>query len=118
MFEIIEYMKIANLSRIDSLDSLDYYEKMASNKWQIQTAKNKLSEVIDKSVVQGPQIITKHGKETAVIISYDEYKKFAPPMKGLKELLLNSELDGIDFDLIRRDSSPTGRATPFSFDDE
>ncbi len=91
---------------------------MASNRWQIQSAKNKLSEVIDKSVTLGPQIITKHGKEAAVVISYAEYKKFAPPKKSLKELLMNSELHGIDFDLIRRDSSPTGRATPFSFDDE
>ena len=36
--------------------------------WQIQDAKNKLSEVIARALAQGPQLITKHGEKTVVTI--------------------------------------------------
>jgi antitoxin Phd len=36
--------------------------------WQLQEAKNKLSELIDRSISEGPQIITRHGVEIAVVI--------------------------------------------------
>jgi prevent-host-death family protein len=42
--------------------------------WQIQDAKNKLSEVIARALAQGPQLITKHGEKTVVVISYTEYE--------------------------------------------
>ena len=37
--------------------------------WQIQEAKNKLSEVVNEAIKHGPQIITKHGVE-AVIVAF------------------------------------------------
>ena len=41
----------------------------------MQEAKNKLSEVVDKALSDGPQIITKHGVETAVVLSHADYRK-------------------------------------------
>ena len=43
--------------------------------WQLQEAQNKLSEVVDKAVSDGPQIITKRGVETAVVLSHADYRK-------------------------------------------
>jgi antitoxin Phd len=43
--------------------------------WQLQEAKNKFSHVVKKAVDSGPQIITLRGKETAVLISINEYRK-------------------------------------------
>ena len=43
--------------------------------WQLQDAKNKFSEVVDKALKSGPQIITRRGIETAVIISIEDYQK-------------------------------------------
>lgn len=43
--------------------------------WQMQTAKQKLSEVVDRAVADGPQFISRHGKDVAVVISIDEYRK-------------------------------------------
>ena len=43
--------------------------------WQIQEAKNKLSEVVEESIKHGPQIITKRGVETVIVLSYAEYRK-------------------------------------------
>lgn len=45
--------------------------------WQLQDAKNRLSEVVDTSLSKGPQIISRRGKNTAVVLSYVDYKKLA-----------------------------------------
>jgi prevent-host-death family protein len=53
--------------------------------WQIQDAKNKLSEVITLALTQGPQLITKHGEKTVVVLSYIELSEFfrASPLAGV-----------------------------------
>jgi len=76
--------------------------------WQLQDAKNKLSEVVDTSITNGPQIITRRGRNTAVLISYDEYQKLTTPSKDLKALLYNSGFHDLD---LTRDRSLTGRAS-------
>ena len=43
--------------------------------WQLQDAKNKLSEVVDQAIRHGPQVITRRGVEEAVVISTAEYAK-------------------------------------------
>lgn len=41
--------------------------------WQLQEAKNRLSEVVDLALREGPQTITRHGKPTVVIVSSVQY---------------------------------------------
>lgn len=79
--------------------------------WQLQDAKNKLSEVVDTSINKGPQIISRRGHNTAVIISYEDYQRYIAPRKGLKKTLLSSGLDKLE---LGRDQSATGRATDFA----
>jgi prevent-host-death family protein len=43
--------------------------------WQLQEAKNRLSEVVDLALEEGPQTVTRHGKEVAVIVSTDEFNR-------------------------------------------
>ena len=43
--------------------------------WQLQEAKNKLSEVVDEAMQNGPQLITRRGLEAAVVISFADYRK-------------------------------------------
>ena len=43
--------------------------------WQLQEAKNKFSRVVADALRDGPQIITRHGTEVAVLLSYQEYKR-------------------------------------------
>jgi antitoxin Phd len=42
-------------------------------KWALQDAKNRFSEVVDAAVRGEPQVVTRRGIETAVIIAYDHY---------------------------------------------
>ncbi len=78
-------------------------------------AKNKLSELIAAASEGEPQVITKNGVETAVIISYHDYRQLTARRKSLVEFLLESPLRGSEIDLTR--SLDTGRPT-LRFDEE
>ncbi len=79
-------------------------------------AKNKLSEVIASAEGGEPQIITKNGREAAVIISFLEFQRLTAKRESLSDFLLNSPLRGAKLDLTR--SQDKGRAEiDFSFDE-
>jgi antitoxin Phd len=74
--------------------------------WQLQDAKTRLSKVIEDAYNEGPQIITRHGKERAVILSIAEYRSLTAHRPNLKEFLLGGpKVD--DFEIRR--SRDTGR---------
>jgi prevent-host-death family protein len=74
--------------------------------WQLQQAKNRLSEVVQQAIEQGPQIITRNGVETAVVLSFDEFKKLRRPEGSLADFLAESPLRGAKLDLERRRDLP------------
>ena len=69
--------------------------------WQLQEAKNKLSEVVDEAIQHGPQIITKRGVEVAIVLSYSEYRKMITSQKKLSDFFRESPLVDVDLDLDR-----------------
>ncbi len=72
--------------------------------WQLQDAKNKFSEVVDEAVKHGPQIITRRGVETVIVLSYAEYRRTLLNQKKLSDFFRESPLSGLDLDL-KRDKS-------------
>jgi len=56
--------------------------------WQVQEAKTRLSEVIEEAQNKGPQIITRHGAERAVVLSIADFRALTAHKPGLKEYLL------------------------------
>jgi len=71
--------------------------------WQLQDAKNRLSEVVKRAVNIGPQTITLRGKPAAVVVSYEQFKKAKKPKTSLTQFLAASPLHGVDLDLQRED---------------
>jgi antitoxin Phd len=69
--------------------------------WPVQDAKARFSELLDASLKEGPQIITRRGVEAAVLVPIDEWRRLqkAAP-RTLKELLLTDEAR-FDFELPR-----------------
>jgi prevent-host-death family protein len=57
--------------------------------WQVQAAKTRLSEVIEEAHTKGPQIITRHGAERAVVLSIEDFRALTAHKPGLKEYLLS-----------------------------
>lgn len=60
--------------------------------WQLQEAKNKLSEVVDKTLREGPQVITRRGQKVVGVISVKEYEEMLPGQKRLGGFLRDSPL--------------------------
>jgi antitoxin Phd len=75
--------------------------------WQIQEAKNKLSEVIEEAIQHGPQVISRRGAEIAVVLSYDEYLALRKSWPNLAQFFLESPLRGSGLDL-KRDRGAAG----------
>ena len=60
-----------------------------SRTWQVQDAKARFSELLETSLSEGPQIVTKRGVEAAVLVPIDEWRRLEKRAKpDLKELLL------------------------------
>lgn len=73
-------------------------------------AKNKLSALIAAAVEGEPQLITKNGVETAVLISYSDYLKLTAKNESFVDFLLNSPLKNSNIDL-SRSKKGSGRET-------
>ena len=71
-------------------------------------AKNKLSEVIASAERGEPQIITRNGRETAVVISYAEFQRLRAKEKPLVEFLLDNPFRkyGIEMEFERQKDLP------------
>lgn len=60
--------------------------------WPVQDAKARFSELLEKSLREGPQIVTKRGVETAVLVPIEEWRRLQQRARPtLKDLLLAPE---------------------------
>lgn len=61
-------------------------------RWPVQDAKARFSELLAASLRDGPQIVTRRGKEAAVLVPVEEWRRLqAAARPTLKELLLADE---------------------------
>ena len=61
------------------------------NTWPVQDAKARFSELLDACVSEGPQVVTRRGSETAVLVPIAEWKRLRDAARpSLKELLLSA----------------------------
>ena len=57
--------------------------------WQLQDAKARFSEFLNATIKKGPQIVTRRGVETAVLVPIEEWRRMQQASRpGLKDLLL------------------------------
>ena len=80
---------------------------MSEAKWQLQEAKNRLSEVVRKARSDGPQIITLHGADAAVVVAAQDFGRLSRRKGKLVDFFRKSPLVGVELDLRR--SRDTGR---------
>ena len=67
--------------------------------WQLQQAKTRLSEVIEEAHARGPQIITRHGAERAVVLSIDDYRALVAHKPNFIEYLLSGpKVEGFEIE--------------------
>ncbi len=71
--------------------------------WSVAEAKARLSEVMERARHEGPQTITRRGKNAVVVVSAEEWERRTKPKESLVEFFRNSPLydSGIDLERIR-----------------
>jgi len=74
--------------------------------WEVEEAKRHLGELIDRALVEGPQIITRQGTEHAVVLSSGDYRTLEASKPGFKEYLFGGPR-AEDFVILR--DQDTGR---------
>ena len=71
------------------------------DRWKLEDAKARLSEVVRLAGSQGPQMVTIRGKEAAVILDPETYRQLVPQANEqppLIEFLQSLDLSGIDLE--------------------
>lgn len=76
------------------------------NFWQLQEAKSKFSEMVERTLAQGAQIITRRGRKTVVLLPYEDYQRLIKKGDSLVQFLLASPLAGVDLAIDRDKSTP------------
>lgn len=72
------------------------------NAWPVQDAKARFSELLDACVNEGPQLVTRRGAETAVLIPITEWKRLSNAARPSLKSLLLSDLGRGDLELPQR----------------
>ena len=57
-------------------------------RWQVQEAKMRFSRVIEEAQSKGPQLITRHGVDRAVVLSIDDFRSLTANKPDLRAYLL------------------------------
>ncbi len=71
--------------------------------WNLADAKNRLSEVLNLALTEGPQTITRRN-DTVVVLSAEKYAELTGQRQSFKDFLLSGpSLEGLD---LERDKSP------------
>ena len=70
--------------------------------WALQDAKNRFSELVEQALHDGPQMVTRRGKDTVVVLSVEAFQKLAAKQESLVTFLRNSPLAGVELDMERQ----------------
>lgn len=69
-------------------------------RWQLQEAKQRFSELIRSVESDGPQFVTKHGEEVAVVVGIAEYRRLRSGGEDFKTFLRSAP--DAELDIVRR----------------
>jgi antitoxin Phd len=64
--------------------------------WQLQDAKSKFSQLVEKARTNGPQVVTKRVVEAVVVVSKEKYVELTKQKNSLVELLKNTPKVNLD----------------------
>lgn len=74
-------------------------------RWQVQEAKQRLSELIRRAHTEGPQVVTRHGEEIVVVIDIADYRHLKGEIAEFKDYLRSGPVFD-DLDLTRTTEFP------------
>lgn len=73
--------------------------------WAVQDAKQQFSELVRRALDDGPQVVTRHGREVVVVLAATEYHRLTRPAVPFERFLLDEGPDLTDL-VLERDAAP------------
>lgn len=64
--------------------------------WQLQEAKSRFSEVVDLTISEGPQMVTRRGHEAVVVLSARDYRRLSGALPLIGVLLSAPRGESLD----------------------
>jgi antitoxin Phd len=58
--------------------------------WPLQEAKSRFSELVNRTLKEGPQLITRRGEDAVVILAVNDYQRLSGQATNLMDCLLNA----------------------------
>jgi len=80
------------------------HRRLKSEKWQLQTAKAKFSDLFRRALAEGPQWVTRRGDEAVVVLSAESFERLrtrSRQSQNLVEFFAESPLAKVSLDLDR-----------------
>jgi prevent-host-death family protein len=75
--------------------------------WQVQEAKQKFSELVQRALDEGPQVVTRRGQEVVIVVAAEEYRRLTASVPDFKEFLLSGpDLSALDLERARGGDLP------------
>lgn len=72
--------------------------------WQLQAAKQKFSELVERALIEGPQVVTRRGREVVVVLGISEYQRLRGGEPDFKRFLRDApDLELLD---LQRSNEP------------
>ncbi len=89
-----------------SMTRMTIKSALARTTWAVAEAKARFSEVIDRALADGPQTITRKGKEAVVVVSAEEWQRKTSRKGNLAEFFAASPLRGTSLKIKRTKDGP------------
>jgi prevent-host-death family protein len=67
------------------------------DRWKLQDAKARFSEVVDRALEDGPQIVTRRGENAVVVVAYRDFLREQPP-EDFKTFLVSVPLSELELE--------------------
>ena len=74
--------------------------------WTLAAAKAHFSEVVDSALKKGPQVITRHGRETVVVVAAEEWNRKVSRQGTLADFFAASPLRESGLEVERAQDGP------------
>lgn len=68
---------------------------MADGTWSVAQAKARFSELIEKATAEGPQHVTRHGRDAVVVVSAADWREHSRPARSVIDVLLDPSARGL-----------------------
>jgi antitoxin Phd len=77
------------------------FEHAPGRRWNLQDAKARLSELVDRARLGEPQVILRRGEPAAVILAYEQYARERSPRQSILSFFQESPLVDLEFEIPR-----------------